>query len=506
MMRNLRIHRDNSSDEAGAILVLVLLFMVGIAILVGSLLTVTTTAQEATSAQNLAHSDVYAVDAGIEHGIERLRNPSDTSWCGTTTSDQITVNGATVTVRCSVISGSITKITNWAIISLDPNPYNGIQTSSGASSPIDVLGPTYVEGGMYLQSQLRIDAQCAGVNLPPGLGCTGPDGNGFIVQEASDCSTFTSGASTSPPNKGSKLPPIGKWSCTNQVPNVSPATPPLPGLPSVLPVATPSCTILYPGKYTASGTLPTLTSYPLPNLTGVHNVYMVSGDYYFDNVGTVDLGGSASSATKVVGGQPSAGESAGTTPGDATCTTTDPASSDGTGVEVILGGNSAINTNKGGMELFTREEPGSTVPQPSLITVPASPKPAGSLGQPDPWGASWDPSTLNGSGTVLTSASGIQPNVAIHGLLYAPDATVSLFATNSSVGEILGGLVAWDIVLQKSASASNFSIATTISPTIERSKLSATTQYGGKNLTATADVTVNITGSLTIGSWTVQNS
>jgi hypothetical protein len=177
-------------------------------------------------------------------------------------------------------------------------------------------------------------------------------------------------------------------------------------------------------------------------------------------------------------------------------------------VELILGGNSAINANKGGFELYTRLPALSTQPLPSLITVPAVPAPAGT-GQPAAWGAPWntasDPTTVTGGALILQSATGTQPNVAIHGFVYTPAGSWQLFGTNNSVGEILGGIVGWDITLQKSASATNFSIATSESPVTESNVLTATVEYGGKAITATANVNISQTGVVSVSSWTVNN-
>lgn len=514
------IATGRTDNDEGAVLVIVLLFMIAVAVLVGSLLTATTTAEEATSAQNLAHADVYAVDGGIEYGLEQLRGVNGATWCTGASSPvpvPATVNGATVTVSCNPASTEFKRISNWALVSMDPGAFNGLQTQSGASSPIEILGPTFVEGGMNLKSQLQIDRRCAGSNIPPGLtpGCTAADGNGFIFQYSTNCSSVTS-PSTYALNTGSKAvppfgtgPPNGNWACTSSLPPISVPTPTKPGLPAAPPIVTPSCTELWPGHYTAVGTAATASSMPLPNnLTGVKGAYLVSGTYYFDNVGTIDLGGTAS-ATQLFGGQPTGAETQVTTAGSPCAS--DPvgwSTANGTGVELILGGTSAINANKGGFELYTRLAAGSTQLLPSLITVPAVPAPAGS-GQPAAWGAPWntgsDPTTVTGGSLILQSATGSQPNVAIHGFVYTPAGSWNLFGTNNSVGEILGGMVGWDISLQKSASASNFSIATSESPFTESNVLIAKVQYGGKVITATANVSISQTDAVTINSWTVNN-
>lgn len=485
------------TEDTGAILLMVLLFMVGVALIIGSLLTVTSTAEIATSAHNTAHADDYAIDGGMEYGIDEIRNPSNPNWCTGVTSATILLNGSPVNITCHATSGSITRISNWALATYDPGGMS-LSTQSGARSPIQVLGPTYIAGGMKLQSQIEIDARCSTNGFP--TGCTGPDGKGNIYQHAPDCTTATA-TSLNPQSTSNQINRengLWQWSCTTYVPSTDPAPPStVPGLP-LPPAITGSCTILYPGKYTKTGGL---DSYLMPSLNDQNSVYLVSGVYYFDNVGTIDLGNNSSKASTIFGGVPSSGEvkEINGTP----CASDPPGWNQGTGVEIVLGGNSAIDTDKGGMELYSYTPPGG-LRQPSLVSVPG-PVPTASLGQPAAWPLSWDPSTIDGA-PILYTSSGNQPNVAIHGLVYTPNGSVSLFGTNNSVGEILGGVMAWDVSLQKSASASNFDIATSISPITSVANLTASTVYGGKTITVSAQVVYhNSDGSITINSWTINN-
>lgn len=500
--------------ERGAILVLVLLFLAGVGLIVGSLLTAAATAQTATESQNLAHADDYAVDAGVEYGIDRLAT-DDTNWCGTQSaglqSQDITVNGANVHVTCNTVSGALDLLSNFALVSLDPTGNNGVTAQSGSSTAdaIHVVGPTWIAGGIDLKSYMEIDRQCSGPGQPD-PSCTAADGNGTLYQYSANCSGVTalrnSGGKTLISDTAGDP---GNWQCTTFVPTVSPALPsPVPSLPTApIQNALTNCTTLFPGHYTAPGTSPTASSSPLPAL--LQGVYLVSGDYYFDNIGVLDFG--SKNPITLFGGEPSPTQSsvlspAGYTPCDTDAKEHVTSAANGYGVQLVMGGNSQINTeNKGAMELYTRFEPGSTQPLPSLRTVPSCPS-STSIDQP-PCQAGWNPTNLPGGigDYLLQSSGGSNVAVAIHGLVYSPNASVSLYGTNTSVGEILGGVVAWDLSLQKSASATSFELATSFTKTLRNTIITATVQYGGKPITATAYVAVGNGHPAKVTSWVVNN-
>jgi hypothetical protein len=277
----------------------------------------------------------------------------------------------------------------------------------------------------------------------------------------------------------------GNWQCTSIAPVVNAQLPASPPAPAQAEQTTPTCNVLYPGTYTSAAP-PVLTS----------SNYMVSGLYYFNNVGTIDLG-----TNSLFGGQPSAlnGE-------QQLLTTSSPCSNDikandpgnGTGVEIVLGGNSALNDDKGDMELYAYQPPAAVnagTPGLSLRTVPT-----GAAG-------GWQASTLGNTNNAFTSNTGNNPHIAIHGFVYFPNASIFLWATNSSQAEVLGGVAAWDISLQASASGNGLVVETQTSPTIRTTGLTATVQYGAKQITAHAGVEVenNANRSVTVDSWTVNN-
>lgn len=506
-MRNLLRSRTNGAKQAeeGFVLILVLVFLLGASLIIGALLSAASTSQLATDVQTLGHSDDYSVDAGIEYGIHLLRtNPTfcpDISASNTVTVPTA-IDGAQPKVTCTTTSGSLTSTSDFAIVELDPNATTGpsapFQTQSGNGTVKCILGPTYVTGGVDLQAQTQVDATtpCTGSGAGQVLG----DGTGTFFYHKSDCTTHLA-----TPNNLWTGPPGGptSWTCTTATAGLNTSLPSndllaaMPaGNPSPVPVG--GCSVFTPGKYT---TLPTFSA----------NNYLASGIYYFDNVGKIDLGSNA-----LFGGQPSSLTES------QIVTTSQPCSSDtkahagsGTGVEIILGGNSSLYSNKGDMELYARQPASSNVakcktevansqplvdcegtPGISIRTVPSS-APAG-----------WDASTLGGTGMAFSNASGNPGHTAVHGLIYVPEGSVSLSATNTNQAESTGGLVAWDVSLQASSSASGLVVSVQTNPTIRTTTLTSSVSEGGKLVTATAVVEVandGATKTVVVDSWTVNN-
>ena len=454
-------------DESGAILVLVLLLILAIALIIGALLSATSTAQIVTQAQTAFHTDAYGVDQGIEYGLQKLQ--TDSTWCADssttgTVTDTVTdpnVPGGTVpvTVGCHTTYGSSTSVSNWAVYTVDPGA-NSLTSQSGGGVTKQILGPTYVGGGIYFQSPVESDLTTAG------------DKNGYLLQHALAC----------PGGLGYPNNFTGHWSCTTTAPTVTATLPgSVPGPPRAASVSG-RCTILYPGRYT---TAPVLTA----------QTYLASGVYYLDNIGTLDLG-----SNSLFGGMPN------TASGEKqVVTTSSPCATDasagaagnGTGVEIILGGDSAINVDKGDIELYARQA--ATVGSEGSAGVSLRTVPAGAAG--------WDASSVGSGSDIFYVSSGNNAHAAVHGFIYAPNASVALFATNTSQAEVLGGVLAWDVSLQASASASGLVVQTATSPTVRTTNVTASVRYRSKTVTATAAVEVqnDAARTVTIDSWVVNN-
>jgi hypothetical protein len=186
-------------------------------------------------------------------------------------------------------------------------------------------------------------------------------------------------------------------------------------------------TVLRPGHYTS----------PLPSGFLSGETYMRSGVYYFDQVGPMYVGGSSSASGTLIGGQPSANDHVYMTDPSACPGLADPPGS-GTGVEIILGGNSSLQaqSSNSAMELFSRfpATPDGSTPGISIYQVQQSDAAAG-----------WNPSTYVNIEPDLYNAQVTNPDlvhvgvpessgidnttnllVSIHGMIYAPAGNVEL--------------------------------------------------------------------------------
>jgi hypothetical protein len=286
--------------------------------------------------------------------------------------------------------------------------------------------------------------------------------------------------------------PNGKWSCTT-----SPVPDPNPVLPSktlLVPRTGPSkvtgnCSIWLPGKYTQ----------PI-NLT--NDNYFASGIYYF-NGAPISVGDA-----NLVGGQPGPGEST-------IVTSMSPCANDaqagdannGTGVEFILGGNSTISVGKGSFELYSRRPPTSAgtsegTPGLSIRTVPPAP-PSGY----DAWslGATGHPTDY-----FLSTAMGNHAHMALHGFVYAPNASAQLYATNGVQAYVLGGFESYDVALQSSASGSGLVISVDVNSVTSTDVVLTSTARGGtsdKTVTTTAVAAIgnDVNRAVNVQSWTTEN-
>jgi hypothetical protein len=98
-----------------------------------------------------------------------------------------------------------------------------------------------------------------------------------------------------------------------------------------------------------------------------------------------------------------------------------------------------------GIELFTHNDVTNPTSHLSVVGVPTD------------WAPLWNTNTLSNSlGTqatpLLDEKNGNKQDFAIHGLMYAPNQAVRLYATNADVSTALGGIVASKLELQSSSS------------------------------------------------------
>jgi hypothetical protein len=238
------------------------------------------------------------------------------------------------------------------------------------------------------------------------------------------------------------------------------------------------CSIFLPGRYASK-----------PHL-GAHN-YFASGIYYFENVDTIDVngvdvsGGNPGTETSLVSVHP--------------CATDDAAGvSDGSGVEWILGGTSAVSVGSAlgtSFELFARQPAASALEGAAGISIRGVPAVA--------------PGYMPSSSNVFSNVGGNSSELSVHGLVYAPDADIVVSGTISIGSELSGGVVAKTLRLDpKGVATGGFGIVSSVGPPADRQlfTISSTASQGGgtKNVKTTAVIELknDLNRSVVIDSWT----
>ena len=403
-------------------LLLALAFLLLFGLFIAALLGLTSASFGTTKVVHSRTIKNYNADSGVDYGLMRLRQ--DSTFCpnGSVGQQSITaelaaglkVNGSKpVTVTCQTVdTGRAPGANGYAAIVRSPAT-DAFTTKNGLDKRIE--GAVYVAGGLNLDQPLVVQG-----DLEKGSG-----GAGGCTRPSADKLTFD----TEPPYT---------WVCTS----AAPADPDhaLPAYPTtsrtnIGTVLSGNCTVFKPGLYTLA-----------PKL-GSKN-YFTSGVYVFKNIGRWDI-----MKADVYGGAQTTGVNLQVTTG-APCTTDALAgeAGHGTGVEFIFEGDSRMNfQTQSRMELFERAPAGAIGSEGTAgISVYAVP-PATSGWTPFTGGATNDP--------VISLGNGSTPEMAFHGLIYAPTAGVELFATNGTVAQALNGVVCNTLLLSSSASAQGLSIS-----------------------------------------------
>jgi hypothetical protein len=415
----MRTRQERSED--GSALIMVLIFMSVFGLIIAALLTESDASFGFTNAVNTQEKNVYAADAGVSFGIQQLNQ--NNALCPTVgvygpPIPNLTVNGRTVSVTCDDTTGATLGADGYAIVTTSTGP-DSLVLQGAAGQVKKVGGPVYVSGGVDWGAPMKLT------------------GGNFYHRQSG-------GACLDPPTVGPSddlrldSPPYGYY-CTT-LPRPDPAH-----VPPVIPTAVQdyqgnhsgTCRIFTPGLYTKQ-----------PEL--VDDNYFASGVYYFNfdpALNSNDLQWDVTHAT-VIGGQPGDGETRMFTPVPS-CAATEATGGSGAGVEWVFGGGSSLYVDtQGGVELFRRTGEATGTNRLSFVAVPDD----GS------W-PGWAPNTVPNSDFVLSLKDGNTTDMAIHGLVYAPNQSVGLTATNTVLAQTLGGIVAYSVTMQSSASATGFSVS-----------------------------------------------
>jgi Tfp pilus assembly protein PilX len=448
-MRTRYIRRRTQSEE-GASLVIVLVFTTLFALVVSGLLTESTVSVKYTTTVASHEAKVYAADAGVSVGIQQVRLHNEVCWGpGVTGTLSVTTPAAAnmpaVNVKCEGTSGSSLGVRGHALMLTKSSSGAAakLTTQSGGGTDKVIQGPIYVEGTLDLQAPVKV---LRGDFTQVDAGCTSATPSNVIVADVG----YAYRCFTTKPVNNPFVPTTPDH-----------AEPAVPTTENPAPTITNGGTraVWSPGKYTSA-----------PALVDGEN-YFKSGVYYFDFDGQWVVGDNQ----KVWGGLPASTE----TPNfslPSWTTGIDDSSVVGTGVLWAFGKTATIYSNKGQVELFARQFPTGVTGTSSLSMVAV----------PHDW--SWPDKSTAGV-TLMDIASGSNSNFAVHGLIYAPDQTMSLWATNGVAAQVLGGVVANQVILQASASATGMAVSVVGDKPLPRYvKIVASTTSGGKPVESTAVV------------------
>jgi hypothetical protein len=426
------MRRRFTQDEDGATLVIVLILISVFGLVVGGLLTESAVSVKYTKVVSSRQANVYAADAGVSAGIQLVRQknmlcpgPGLTGTIAVSTPPVAKVPAVTVT--CTGTLGSALGAGGYAI--MVRNSTTGVpgvlNTQSGSGVAKEVEGPVFVEGTLDLQASLHV--------LKGDLAQQG------TCQPGANFQVMDSGYAYYCPATAPALP-------AHVAPAAVPPADATLSVPTSSTVAGTTCSIFRPGHYIAK-----------PNLQSGNN-YFTSGFYYFDFDDEIVAG----AGNKVWAGRQSPAETATPPPAMAArpACAVDPgqpadptvAGPSGWGVVFAFGKTARLRTdgtgsNQGNLEIFARNDPtgASGTNGISIIAVPAPPD----------WPATWNKST---AGTTLTSV-GNNSTLAIHGLVYARDQTVALWANNGVETQVLGGVVANRLELQATGSGHGIGVS-----------------------------------------------
>lgn len=462
-----------SDDDRGAVLPLVLVMAVVISLVIVTVASYITTSLTYGHVVEDRADRLAAADGGMRYAIERLQN-SAYAGCltnlgngGYTIDFPVEVNGAQVEITCTKGSNSIHDIKAWAIIVTGEGvpPGQPIWSSQGGAGKTKLLG-----GPVWITDPDRSDLQSP-VEVE----------DGDIWYYRPDCDnpslTLPSNLTFTPEYRGTicvpepwhvvyRAPTIGSW------PSVENPPPAMDG----------TCTVFSPGVYTS------------PPALGP-NTYFKAGDYYFNNV-LMNIENSI-----VTAGWPNFNkfgdqqfiENAPCDNARNTDRTTNESDNPGNlflgGATFYFGGSSRIEIgNKGKFEILRRLQGDSLV---SIQVIENA--------------ADGNVSTLGYSDNIVWTKSGNNSDLALHGLVWAPEAQLEFGnVTNAANGQILGGAAVSRIVLQSSASASAFIIRVESSPIEFELRIDATATKGGRSTTMTAVVQVDDQGTTAVNSLRVR--
>ncbi len=470
--------RSRRHDE-GSALVMVLVFVLVVAVIIGALLNQSFTTYRTARVAAEISNRVFAANGGAEWGVQQIRQGvtvGDEPACATPSGSPtplgppLQLDGRTVTVTCQVDQGGSVGAGGWAAFITDASPAGGISVQSGTDSDKVVYGPVYNLGPLT-----RIGTPTLRVQRGDLFACGGT-------------APFATVAAT---------PFFAVRPCGAPLP-IPPAPVPVESLPSrgeevaiddTYTDVSPTCRVFNPGRYSRALAFRT---------TGTN--YLRSGIYYFDNLdfGTpvvhtdvTVLGGIAGPREQGVLGLATKAQD------DGCPVETAASTGDHYGVVLVLGVNTRVEfQGRSHVELFGYAN--TAVGAGSLSVVQLR----------NEWGPT-EVSAVRGPDQVIFGTGlGSQTELVAHGTVYTPLARVTALGTATSRVSFLGGVVAAGLDLQAGAATDGLHVSNQSGPGSRTIRIVSTTNSVGteKILRTSAVVEVSNDASRTanVTSWVVE--
>jgi hypothetical protein len=413
--------RTGLRDEGG-ILPIVLVCSVVLSLVVGGIATYIATGLRYGEIVEHRADRLAAADGGMRYAVERLTLGASRicATAGGDTIDPPDTNGATVTVTCEQVGYGFDDINGWALILTGeeaPSTEPLIATQGGNSQNKLVGGPVYMNrldfGGSLAPVQFRYSQLLhSGADANSDRIC---DSTSSIPSHVSFDSTSL-GVACTPRPWSADANPRGLYS----EPNIG-------VLPTILdppPTFVGGCKVFSPGRYT---TAPALGSYN----------YFLSGNYIFDGI-VLDVRHAVVTAGHAAGdGTDGASQRIPNTTCNAARNADPGIGVTTSGVTFYMQNGARIELDtQGSLEIMRRKQGKSYV------------------------GIHYLDDSLTYNDNVILQGPGNNKDMVVHGLIWAPEARMTFSnVTNTANGQILGGAVLSNIVLDSSASTIGFVIA-----------------------------------------------
>lgn len=445
-----------STGDRGATLLIVLFLIIGIALVMGVVMTQVDTSVRATVGLRDETGTVYGADGAAQYAINKLR--SDTSGLCATSATSFPLNnfippangntsgGSSAYVACTPdasnsAGGSATDANTspgTALLALDSNlGENGITA--------DAHGPIKIRGGIYSNSRINASGGLANVWTPP---AGNPNGKTYNIAR---------GACLPSPASIGVIAGYGTTTCNATAPDTrgqdpgtltphgaSYDTPAAPSGNGTIGACTGGATFqtVTPGRFTNASALSGLSG------CSKNVVWFKPGVYYFDFAGTWSVPSTfiiAGTPTIPLTSTPTAADmpDACVGPGDAGSTTS-------SGVEFVFGGTSRLDVN-------------SSAGAGSQLTICASNSPNGppvavyglktALGGAFPVTAEPICAPPGTSCSLLNTGNSPKTTLTIRGLTYAPRAFIDVQLNNNTQKVFRWGLIAYAIHFGSTGSA-----------------------------------------------------